>query len=78
MPTVVLQFTCPRTGRSVEYTETEDLEALKGRWDRKLRRICPHCGARHVFRFRDGVMNYGESYFVAKKVLPILKGPRGR
>jgi hypothetical protein len=51
-----LEFECPRTRKPVVFEIKRDPVQIKQRWPTVLRRICPHCGERHRFSFKDGIM----------------------
>jgi hypothetical protein len=53
-PEIKLRFVCPTTSKAVEFHLARDTNTFKKLWTKDLRRICPHCGARHRFAFKDG------------------------
>ena len=55
MPYLTLEFECPRTKKLVVFEMKRDAGEVSQRWPKVLRRICPHCGERHRFSFKDGI-----------------------
>jgi hypothetical protein len=49
-----LVFTCPGTGKLVEYEVPSDAAAVQQFWSRRLDLTCPHCRELHHFAYREG------------------------
>jgi hypothetical protein len=58
---VALRFDCPTTKKPVVFHIKRDRETFQKRWPNDLRRICPHCRARHRFAFKEGVVSAATS-----------------
>jgi hypothetical protein len=52
-----LQFHCPKTGAPIKLEAPSAKRDLVDHWADTLRGLCPHCGERHSFTFRDGYVN---------------------
>jgi hypothetical protein len=56
MANLTLKFECPTTKLAVLIVVPQSREGTKQYWEKDLRRICPHCGQRHRFAFKDGLL----------------------